>query len=59
MITRKKEIKKGWLVERYAKFGLYKWSTDESGDDNIGISLEKKEFKNSPKPEARDMTALL
>ena len=56
---RKKEIKKGWLVERYAKVGLYKWSTDESGDDNIGISLEKKEFKNSPKPEARDMTALL
>ena len=45
-----------WL-EKYAEGGLYKWSSDESRDNNLDMSSEESDFENDLEKE-RDIRAL-
>ena len=65
MITRKAPKKSdtdsyynqdGWL-EKYAEGELYKWSSDESSDNNLDMSSEESDFENDPETETRHQSS--
>ena len=67
LTTRKKKLLKksvagsyynqdDWL-EKYAEGRLYKWSSDESSDNNLDISSEKSDFENNPETETRHQSS--
>ena len=67
MTTRKKKLLKksdagsyynqdDWL-ERYSEGGLYKWSSDESSDNNLDMSSKESDFENDPETETRHQSS--
>ena len=44
-------------MEQYTKGGLYKWSSDESSDNNLDMSSEMSNFENDPEAETRHQSS--